>query len=78
MKRSHLFLSDRPASLYGLKGETCIMGLKDAINGVLDKTDIDEKIKENPAIIKDKVQEVLDKTDIDEKIMAKFKKDDKE
>ena len=53
------------------------MGIKDAINGVLDKTDIDEKIKENPAIIKDKVQEVLDKTDIDEKIMAKFKKEDK-
>ena len=54
------------------------MGLKDAINGVLDKTDIDEKIKENPGIVKEKVSEILDKTDIDEKIMAKFKKDDKE
>ena len=53
------------------------MGLMDKINGVLDKTDIDEKIKENPAIVKDKVTEILDKTDIDEKIMAKFKKEDK-
>ncbi len=51
------------------------MGLMDKIDSVLDKTDIDEKIKENPGIVKEKVQEALDKTDIDEKIMAKFKKE---
>ncbi len=51
------------------------MDIKGKINEVLDKTDIDEKIKENPAIVTDKVKEVLDKTDIDEKIIGKFKKD---
>ena len=51
------------------------MDIKGKINEVLDKTDIDEKIKENPGIVKDKVKEVLDKTDIDEKIIGKFKKE---
>ena len=50
------------------------MDIKGKINEVLDKTDIDEKLKENPGAIKDKVKEVLDKTDIDDKIIDKFKK----
>ncbi len=50
------------------------MDIKGKINEVLDKTDIDEKIKENPGMIKDEVKKVLDKTDIDDKIIDKFKK----
>ena len=46
--------------------------LKKKVDEVLDKTDIDEKIKENPGLIKEKVDEVLSKTDIDDKIMAKL------
>ena len=50
-------------------------GLKDKAQDVLDKTDIDDKIKEKAEKVKDtvedKVDDVLDKTDIDEKIKDK-------
>ena len=39
------------------------MGLKDKIDSVLDKTDIDDKIAA-------KAKDVLDKTDIDDKLVA--------
>ena len=52
--------------------EKTVNDLKGKVGEVLDKTDIDEKIKENPGIIKEKVDEVLSKTDLDEKIMGKL------
>ena len=50
-------------------------GLKDKAEEALEKTDIDDKIKEKAEKVKDtvedKVDDVLDKTDIDEKIKDK-------
>ena len=40
-------------------------GLKDVVDGALEKTDIDDKIKA-------KAKEALDKTDIDDKIKDKI------
>ena len=51
------------------------MGITDALNGlkdkaqeVLDKTDIDDKVKAEAKELKAKAQDALDKVDIDEKI----------
>ena len=44
-------------------------GLGDKIQGILDKTDIDEKIVEGAKDLKEKAQGLLDKTDVDEKIV---------
>ena len=44
------------------------MDIKEKINGVLEKTDIDDKIKEKAGELKDKVDDALEKTDIDDKI----------
>ena len=44
------------------------------IDEVLDKTDVDDKIKDAADTVKKKTKEVLDKTDIDEKIVDTAKK----
>ena len=46
-------------------------GLKDKVDGALDKTDIDDKLKEKAAGLKEKVDGALAKTDIDDKIKEK-------
>ena len=45
--------------------------IKGKVDSLLEKTDIDEKIKENPEEVKKEVEKVLEKTDIDEKIIGK-------
>ena len=45
--------------------------IKGKVDSLLEKTDIDEKIKENPGEVKKEVETVLEKTDIDEKIIGK-------
>ncbi len=62
--------------------------VKGKIDGVLEKTDIDDKIKANAGKIKEGAESVLEKTDIDDKIKDKVgdivdkfkggKKDEKE
>ncbi len=53
-----------------------IMGIvdevKDKVDNLLDKTDIDEKIVGAAGSAKEKAKELLDKTDIDEKIAGKI------
>ena len=44
---------------------------EDAVEGALEKTDIDDKIKAGADKIKDKAEAALDKTDIDDKIKDK-------
>ena len=44
------------------------MALQDKINEMLDKTEIDDKIKEGAGKVKGKVDDLLDKTEIDDKI----------
>ena len=43
--------------------------VRDAINEVLDKTDVDEKVGETVNKVKDATQNILDQTEIDEKII---------
>jgi hypothetical protein len=52
-------------------------GMKDKVQSMLDKTDIDEKIVDAAKGARDKVGGLLDKTDVDEKIVdaAKGAKD---
>ena len=45
--------------------------IKGKVDSLLEKTDIDEKIKEDPETVKKEVEKVLEKTDIDEKIIGK-------
>ena len=47
--------------------------VKTKIDSVLDKTDIDEKIKANAGDIKKGAGTILDKRDIDDKILDKAK-----
>ncbi len=50
------------------------MEIRDKLNEVLEKTTLDEKIKENPTVLKETVDKILEKTDIDDKIKEKFSK----
>jgi|GEM_PF-4335929 len=45
--------------------------VKGKVDSLLEKTDIDEKIKEDPGAVKKEVEKALEKTDIDEKIIGK-------
>jgi Txe/YoeB family toxin of Txe-Axe toxin-antitoxin module len=47
------------------------MEIKKKVDELLDKTEIDDKIKEKAGAAKEKVNELLDKTDVDDKIKAK-------
>lgn len=47
--------------------------VKEKVNEVLDKTDIDEKIVDVANKVKDTVQDLLDKTDVDEKLVETAK-----
>ena len=51
--------------------KSALGGLKDKVDDLLEKTDIDEKIVEKAGELKEKAGELLEKTDIDEKIAEK-------
>lgn len=56
--------ADNPGNFDGIKED-----VKDKVQEVLDKTEIDDKIVEAADTAKEKVQGVLDKTEVDEKIV---------
>ena len=51
--------------------KSTLSGLKDKVDDLLEKTDIDEKIVEKAGALKDKAGEFLEKTNIDEKVVEK-------